>query len=101
MIDTAIKQKSLIIRKRLAVSGVVQGVGFRYFTLQAARRCGVRGDVRNLRDGRVEVRVRATPRRIRELREQLRQGPSGAHVESIEAHELDDAPTFRDFEVRF
>ena len=39
------------------VSGRVQGVGFRYHVLQSAHRFGIIGDVRNLRDGRVEGRL--------------------------------------------
>ena len=38
--------------RRYYVSGVVQGVGFRYFALRAAQRLGLAGYVRNLRDGR-------------------------------------------------
>jgi hypothetical protein len=42
-------------RVRVRVQGRVQGVGFRYFALQHARRLGVRGYVRNCSDGSVEV----------------------------------------------
>jgi len=42
------------IAKRYFVSGMVQGVGFRYFTQAAAERLRIHGFVRNLRDGRVK-----------------------------------------------
>ena len=43
--------------RRYLVSGKVQGVGFRFFTEDAARREGLTGFVRNLDDGRVEAVV--------------------------------------------
>jgi acylphosphatase len=47
--------------KRFLVSGFVQGVGFRYFTENRAKRLGISGYVRNLRDGRVEAYAIGTP----------------------------------------
>lgn len=49
------KNKSMEKRLQITFSGTVQGVGFRYTTERIARRHGVRGFVRNLPDGRVEV----------------------------------------------
>ena len=43
------------VGKRFLVAGRVQGVGFRYFTRDAARREGIHGTVQNLEDGRVEI----------------------------------------------
>ena len=48
-------------RVRAVVRGDVQGVGFRAATAHEARRAGVAGWVRNLRDGSVEVEARGTP----------------------------------------
>lgn len=50
------------IARRFLISGIVQGVGYRYFALRAAKRHGIVGYVRNLHDGRVEVVARASPR---------------------------------------
>ena len=49
--------------KRYFVSGMVQGVGYRYFTQAAAEKLRVTGFVRNLSDGRVEVFAVGTPQR--------------------------------------
>ena len=45
------------VARRYFVSGMVQGVGYRYFARQLAQRLGIAGYVKNLRDGRVEVYV--------------------------------------------
>ena len=86
---------------RWVVSGRVQGVGFRWFVQQAARRRRVLGDVRNLADGRVEIRVSGATDQIAELLSEVRQGPPGARVEGIETLVPDSDVTLEDFEVRF
>ena len=74
---------------RLLISGIVQGVGFRYFTERAAQDLGLTGYVRNLRDGRVEAVAAGTEEQIRALIDQLRLGPAGAMVDGVEAGETD------------
>ena len=81
------------------VSGRVQGVGFRYHVLDAARRHGVRGDVRNLADGRVEIR--AVGGELERFLAEVRVGPYGARVDDVEARELTDAAELHEFCIRF
>jgi acylphosphatase len=69
--------------KRYLVSGMVQGVGYRYFTQDAAEKLQVSGFVRNLRDGRVEVFAMATQQRLAEFRAQLQRGPRFASVSTV------------------
>ena len=85
---------------RWLVSGRVQGVGFRYFVLHNARRIGLEGDVRNQRDGRVEVRARGAQAELERLLDELRRGPSGSCVDGVDEQEI-DAATFDGFEIRF
>jgi len=68
-------------RLRVRVQGRVQGVGFRYFALQHARRLGLRGYVRNCPDGSVEVLAEGNRTALEELLVLLRQGPPAARVE--------------------
>ena len=63
---------------------MVQGVGFRYFTQDAAEKLRVTGFVRNLHDGRVEVFAMATPRQHAELRSILERGPRFASVSRVQ-----------------
>ena len=62
------------IAKRYYVSGMVQGVGYRYFVLRAARGLGLAGYTRNLSDGRVEVYAVGTDASLASLRAELRGG---------------------------
>jgi len=75
---------SMSVRARIVVSGRVQGVGYRAFTEGAAQRCGVRGGVRNLRDGRVEVEAEGERGAIDDLLMCLRMGPPRAQVEDVQ-----------------
>ena len=70
--------------RRYLVSGMVQGVGFRYFTQDAAEKLHVSGFVRNLEDGRVEVFVMATSRQHAELRALLERGPRFSSVSGVQ-----------------
>ncbi len=78
------------------VSGRVQGVFFRMFTLREAQALGLKGRVRNLPDGRVEVHAEGERDKLEKLVEKLRQGPPGAVVENVQVdwdeyqHEYDD-----------
>jgi len=69
--------------KRFYVSGYVQGVGYRFFAQRAAGKLGVRGFVKNLRDGRVEVYAIGSAQQLRDLRAELKRGPSGGTVDSV------------------
>jgi acylphosphatase len=69
--------------KRFFVSGFVQGVGFRYFTRDAAERLRVGGYVRNMRDGRVEVYAIGRSEQLTNLRAELERGPRGATVSEV------------------
>lgn len=85
---------------RVLVRGHVQGVGFRYFARDAARRLGLRGWVRNLRDGRtVEVQAAGQAGAVEQLLEELRAGPPGAIVTEVEATPLEAGAS--DFPVPF
>lgn len=82
------------------VSGRVQGVGFRYHVLHSARRFGVIGDVRNLADGRVEIRAAGPGDDIAELLAAVRTGPPGSQVRSIETRDLEQDLNFDTFMIR-
>ena len=75
--------------KRLVASGIVQGVGYRYFVLDVAQRLNLDGYVRNLPDGTVEVVVQAEEETsLRALVDALKKGPPASRVIQVEIHTL-------------
>lgn len=72
------------------VRGRVQGVGFRWFVRESARRLGLAGWVRNRPDGSVEVAAEGSSVMLERLRDELRSGPPGADVASVHDLEPDD-----------
>ena len=73
------------------ISGRVQGVGFRWFVREEARRLGLSGWVTNLGSGEVEVAAGGTPDSLDRLRRALAVGPSGAEVSEV--HDMNATPT--------
>ena len=74
-------------RKRVIVSGRVQGVFFRDTTRQRAEAVGVAGWVRNTPDGTVEAVFEGDPGAVDELVEFCRRGPGRSEVAGIEVEE--------------
>ena len=83
---------------RCQVSGRVQGVGFRYATVDKAQALGVTGYVRNLPDRRVEVLACGEERAVTALRNWLCQGPPLARVSDVHC-EIAPLQDFRDFRI--
>jgi acylphosphatase len=71
------------------VSGRVQGVGFRWFVREEARRLGLSGWVTNLATGEVEVRASGEDNSVERLRRALEVGPTGATVQLV--HDVDSS----------
>jgi acylphosphatase len=90
-----------LMRLSAIVYGRVQGVFFRDFTRRQALMLGLTGYVRNLADGTVEAVAEGPQETLERLLELLRIGPSGAHVERVEARWTNHVGEFDHFEVRF
>lgn len=84
---------------QILVSGKVQGVGFRNFVAAHAEALGLRGWVRNLRDGRVEILTDAEDETLENFRSQIEQGPRRSHVEEMNLNEVDVAIDGDEFKV--
>ena len=88
--------------RRFFVSGMVQGVGFRFFTQDVAERLNLAGYVRNLRDGRVEAYAIGTPGQLKQFRAALERGPSGASVHGVAEDTVSvDAQYQNDFTISY
>ena len=76
------------IRVHAVVAGLVQGVGFRYFTVMTAGKLGLGGWVRNCYDGSVEVEAQGERGKVARLISALKQGPRYADVERVDVTEI-------------
>ena len=80
--------------RRYFVTGMVQGVGYRFFAERTAERLNLAGYAKNLRDGRVEVYAIGPTKLLDELRTELERGPRASRVTGVAEEEAD-------FEARF
>jgi acylphosphatase len=83
------------------VHGRVQGVFFRYFVQNIANRLGLKGYVRNLPNGALEVESEGTKSQLEKLVEQLKIGPPGARVKEVKVNWSDYSGQFKDFGIRY
>jgi acylphosphatase len=89
-----------VIRRRVLVSGQVQGVLFRDTCRSEAQRLGVAGWVRNLYDGRVEAVFEGEPRAVDRMVAWAHRGPRHAIVQGVEV--IDEEPEgLGGFEIRW
>ncbi len=86
-------------RAVIVVSGIVQGVYYRYSAKDKADEIGLSGTVRNLPDGDVEVVAEGEQGQIEALIEWCKKGPRGARVDRIEVEWYDPSGTFPDFSI--
>ena len=88
------------VARRFVVSGRVQGVGFRYFALDAARRDGLQGYVANRDDGSVEAVAEGDAESLERFERALRRGPSRSRVEQVMIDEVEPDMAGTGFEIR-
>ncbi len=81
------------------VSGEVQGVAYRAFTRRVASRMGLKGGVRNLPDGRVEVDVEGSRSQVEALLDVLRTGPPLARVDYLHIELESTTDRYADFKI--
>ncbi len=87
------------VRARIIIDGLVQGVFFRREVTDLARRLGITGWVRNLKDGRVEAIAEGVKNRVDQLIRFCRSGPPAARVRHVEVEWLDPTGEFRGFRI--
>ena len=88
------------VARTFVIRGRVQGVGYRYFAQKAGLALGLKGWVKNLRDGRVECMAVGTASQLEQLEAKLRQGPMLAHVEEVWATDSQAPDGMQGFEIR-
>ncbi|MBU5689824.1 MAG: acylphosphatase [Candidatus Aenigmatarchaeota archaeon] len=86
-------------RVHIFVSGRVQGVNFRWFTKTVAEKLGIKGWVRNLNDGRVEIIAEGDDEKIKNFLIYISKGPVLARVDKIDAREQNYKNEFKEFSI--
>lgn len=88
-------------RLHLKITGYVQGVFFRDNAKKKAKELGLKGYVKNLSDGSVEVVAEGEEKKLKELINFCRNNPGGSRVKSIKVSYEEVKNEFRDFEIRY
>jgi len=86
-------------RYKIRVNGLVQGVGFRYYTLRIAEQFGATGFVRNNMDGSVSTEVQIRSDLVNQLIEEIRRGPSHSYVREFQKVEIDIIENEKEFVI--
>ena len=89
-----------MIRAHLIIKGRVQGVGFRANTRRMAYKLNLKGWVRNLRNGDVEVLVEGPEGEVQKLVSWCRRGPTSAFVSMVNEEKSEATGEFDSFKTR-
>ena len=89
----------MIVARKFIISGLVQGVGYRFFTQRAAARHQVRGYVKNLADGRVEALAQGSEKSVENFKHDLTAGPSFSNVEHLEEIVIEPSGWYSSFRI--
>lgn len=89
----------MIIARKFFISGIVQGVGYRFFAQRSAARHQVKGYIQNLIDGRVEALVEGTEKAVELFKQDLLTGPVYSSVEDIEEIVLEPTELYSTFRI--
>ena len=91
----------MLVRAHIFVSGLVQGVCYRWFVEKKTKSLGLTGYVKNLFDGRVEVIIEGEKGLIEELINDLKIGPSVSDVRDVKIQWEEYEGKFQGFNIRF
>ncbi len=87
-----------MITKHILITGKVQGVFFRKYTKQHALKTNIKGWVKNLPDGRVEIMAQANEKDLSSFIDYCSRGPSNATVQQVHIIDLEAEP-FNEFQI--
>ncbi len=89
------------VRARIIIEGRVQGVFFRHSTREMALRLGLKGWVKNRRDGGVEALFEGDQEKVDQMIQWCHRGPSGARVKNVDVKWERFTGEFDDFFVDY
>ncbi len=91
---------SNLVKAEITVSGLVQGVGFRYFVYSKAQNLELNGYTKNLFTGKVEIVVEGEKYLVEELIDYIKIGPSRSHVKSCLVNWFEYKNEYKIFEIK-
>jgi acylphosphatase len=89
----------MIVARKFYISGLVQGVGYRFFVQRAAAKHQIRGYVRNLPDGRVEALIEGPAEKVEAIKHDLATGPVFSKVNKLEEIVIDPSGLYTAFRI--
>ncbi|MFH1011084.1 MAG: acylphosphatase [bacterium] len=89
------------VRAHVVVSGMVQGVCYRYFAVEEAEKLGLGGWVRNLATGQVEAEIEGDRSAVEALIKALKTGPRAARVADIKIEWIELKGEGGEFRIRY
>ncbi|MBC7120407.1 MAG: acylphosphatase [Candidatus Methanosuratus sp.] len=88
-----------MVRVKIKVTGMVQGVGYRYYTYRIARGLALKGYVKNQEDGSVEVLAEGEKHKLMDLISELRIGPPNSRVDNLSIEWQEGNNEYSDFKI--
>ena len=88
-----------MIARKFLISGQVQGVGYRFFAQRSSAKHQVRGYVKNLKDGRVEVLAEGNAKSVEAFKHDLAAGPAYSQVGTIEELVVEPSKLYSSFRI--
>lgn len=83
------------------ISGRVQGVGFRYYAVSIAEKYDVKGFVRNIRGGRVEILCQGEEEELKSFLNEVKKGPAFSVITDILTEEIPENKRYNTFEIKY
>jgi acylphosphatase len=90
-----------LVSAHIRVTGMVQGVGYRYFAMRQAKLFGLNGYVKNKADGSVELQVEGEKEIIEKFKSLLEKGPGYSSVENVEISHQPYTAKYTQFTVEY
>jgi acylphosphatase len=90
-----------LVSAHLLISGLVQGVGYRWFVMKKANEYDLNGYVRNLYTDDVEVEVEGERSLIINFVKELEVGPRSAHITDIKIQWAEYKGEYKNFDIKF
>lgn len=87
------------VRAHLLISGLVQGVNFRWFVKTEARLLGLVGLVRNIEKGQVEIICEGAEDKVQKLISKVKQGMNFSQVHEVKVADEQPRGEYKDFDI--